>query len=448
MECAHEVSYFFGGVFLANAVPHFVSGVMGKPFQSPFAKPPGEGLSSSTVNVLWGFANFVVAYLLIVRVGSFDLHATDHVIAVGVGVLLIGVFVRALVRAVSRRQFNHSLLSGMAKNSMARSTFRSLKVFNFRVWAAGSLVSNIGSWMQRTAQDWVVLTVLTHNNATAVGIIVALQFAPQVLLLPATGFAADHFDKPKLIFATQTAMGLLALGLGLLVVTGFVRLWQVDIFAFLLGCAAAFDMPARQAFISELVGEADLGNALALNSTLFNAARMIGPAAAGLLIAAVGTGAVFLINAASFLAVLAALVSLRRDALHSSDRAGRRPGGLIEGFRYVWQRADLKTILLMLLVVGMFGLNFPIFISTMAVSAFHAGGRPVWVSDLDDGAGFRRWRAIHGAAGQSEYAGSARWRAAFRFGMRTRSADADICRLWPDARHCRLCRPDLYDLDQ
>jgi MFS family permease len=256
---------------------------------------------------------------------------------------------------------------------MAGSTFRSLKVFNFRVWAAGSLVSNIGSWMQRTAQDWLVLTALTHNNASAVGIVVALQFAPQVLLLPATGFAADHFDKRKLIFVTQTAMGLLALALGLLVVTGFVRLWQVDIFALLLGCAAAFDMPARQAFVSELVGEADLGNALALNSTSFNAARMIGPAAAGLLIAVVGTGAVFLINAASFLAVLAALVFLRRDALYSSHRAERRGIGLIEGFRYVWQRRDLKTIQLMLLVVGMFGLNFPIFISTMAVSAFHAG---------------------------------------------------------------------------
>jgi MFS family permease len=256
---------------------------------------------------------------------------------------------------------------------MAGSTFRSLKVFNFRVWAAGSLVSNIGSWMQRTAQDWLVLTALTHKSAAAVGIVVALQFAPQVLLLPATGFAADHFDKRKLIFITQTAMGLLALALGLLVVTGSVRLWQVDIFAFLLGCAAAFDMPARQAFVSELVGEADLSNAIALNSTLFNAARMIGPAAAGLLIAAVGTGAVFLINAASFLAVLAALSSLRRDALHSSHRAERRDNGLMEGFRYVWQRRDLKTILFMLLIVGMFGLNFPIFISTMAVSAFHAG---------------------------------------------------------------------------
>lgn len=253
-----------------------------------------------------------------------------------------------------------------------KGTFRSLNSFNYRLWAGAALVSNIGSWMQRTAQDWLVLTALTHKNAAAVGIVVALQFAPPVLLLPVTGFAADHFDKRKLIFATQTAMGVFALALGLLVVTGFARLWQVDIFAFLLGCAAAFDMPARQAFVSELVGEADLSNAIALNSTLFNAARMIGPAVAGLLIAAVGTGIVFLINAASFLAMLAALIRIRREALHSNDRAARR-GGLIEGFRYVWQRRDLKVILLMLLLVGMFGFNFPIFISTMAVSAFHAG---------------------------------------------------------------------------
>ncbi|QAY94553.1 MFS transporter [Methylovirgula ligni] len=256
---------------------------------------------------------------------------------------------------------------------MAKGTFRSLRFHNFRLWAGASLVSNVGSWMQRTAQDWLVLTVLTHNNATAVGVVVALQFAPQVLLLPLTGFAADHFDKRKLIFATQTAMGLLALGLGLLVYTGLARLWQVDVFALLLGCVAAFDMPVRQVFVGELVGEADLANAVALNSTLFNAARMLGPAVAGILIAAVGTGAVFLLNAASFVAVLAALALLRGEALHRHPRAEKRRGSLAEGVRYIWQRPDLKAALLMLLLVGMFGLNFPIFISTMSVAVFHSG---------------------------------------------------------------------------
>ena len=165
--------------------------------------------------------------------------------------------------------------------------------------------------MQRTAQDWLVLTQLTHGNATAVGVVMSLQFGPQLLLLPLTGFAADHLDRRKLVIATQATMGALALGLGILTVTGVVRLWHVYLFAFLLGCVAAFDSPARQSFVSELVGEANLSNAVALNSTSFNIARTIGPAVAGILIAAVGTGWVFLINAASLVAVLCALGFLR-----------------------------------------------------------------------------------------------------------------------------------------
>jgi MFS family permease len=252
-------------------------------------------------------------------------------------------------------------------------TFRSLRGFNYRTWAVGSLVSNVGTWMQRTAQDWIVLTQLTHENATAVGVVMALQFGPQVLLLPWTGFAADHLDRRKLLFATQAAMGALALGLGILTVSGLVRLWHVYVFAFLLGCVTAFDAPARQTFVSELVVEADLSNAVALNSTSFNAARMIGPAVAGLLVAAVGSGWVFLINAASFAAVLGSLLLLRTSELHPSTRAPRRPGSLAEGFRYVWRRPELRTVLFMLFLIGTFGLNFPIFISTMSVSVFHKG---------------------------------------------------------------------------
>ena len=165
-------------------------------------------------------------------------------------------------------------------------------------------------------------------------------------------------------------MGLLALGLGLLTVTGVVRLWHVYVFAFLLGCAAAFDSPARQTFVAELVEERDLPNAVALNSTSFNAARMIGPAIAGGLIAGVGSGWVFLINAVSFLAVLC---SLRIVPAKSGHRPVATRGSLVEGFRYVWRRPDLKVILLMLFLVGTFGFNFPIFISTMSVTVFHAG---------------------------------------------------------------------------
>ncbi|PFH12468.1 putative MFS family arabinose efflux permease [Collimonas sp. PA-H2] len=256
---------------------------------------------------------------------------------------------------------------------MLTATFRSLNNFNYRLWAGGALVSNVGTWMQRTAQDWIVLTQLTHNNATAVGIVMALQFGPQALLLPLTGYAADHFDRRKLLIVTQAAMGVLALGLGILTVAGVVQLWHVYLFALLLGCVTAFDAPARQTFVSELVEEHELSNAVALNSTSFNAARMIGPAIAGVLIAVIGAGWVFLLNAVSFAAVLASLSLLRLDELHLRARAAPVRGSLVAGFRYIWGRPDLKAILLMFFLIGTFGLNFPIFISTMSVSVFHAG---------------------------------------------------------------------------
>jgi MFS family permease len=253
-----------------------------------------------------------------------------------------------------------------------RRIFVSLANRNYRIWAGGALVSNIGSWMQRTAQDWIVLTELTHHNATAVGIVMGLQFAPQILLLPLTGSAADHFDRRKLLLCTQAAMGLFALGLGLLVVTRLVQLWHVYAFAFLLGCAAAFDTPARQTFVTQLVEPALLANAVGLNSTSFNAARMVGPAIAGIVIAAAGSGYVFPINAASFIAVLVALAMLRLNK-PVSDRHAASRSGLADGFRYVLGRSDLKLILSMLFLIGTFGLNFPIFISTMSVSVFHVG---------------------------------------------------------------------------
>ncbi len=256
---------------------------------------------------------------------------------------------------------------------MSSSTFRSLRGYNYRVWASGAAVSNVGTWMQRTAQDWIVLTQLTRHNATAVGIVMALQFGPQLLLLPLTGWAADHLDRRKLLMVTQATMGALALGLGLLTLTGLVQLWHVYVFALLLGCVAAFDAPARQTFVSELVTEIDLQNAVALNSTSFNAARMIGPAIAGTLIAAVGTGWVFVINAASYVAVIGAMKMLRVHELYLRQRAVRTRGSFLEGFRYVWRRPDLKAVLFMLFLIGTFGLNFPIFISTMSVTVFHAG---------------------------------------------------------------------------
>ncbi|MGC0391735.1 MULTISPECIES: MFS transporter [Bradyrhizobium] len=257
----------------------------------------------------------------------------------------------------------------------AAGTFRSLRNFNYRVWAAGALVSNTGTWMQRAAQDWLVLTELTRHNASAVGMVMAFQFGPQLLLMPWTGFAADYFNQRRLLITTQAMMGVLALALGLLTVTGLVQLWHVYAFAFLFGCAAAFDAPVRQTFVAELVGDGDLSNAIALNSTSFNAARMIGPAIAGIVISSIGTGWAFLINAASFTAVLGSLFMLRTSELRPNPRAHRAKGGMTEGFRYVWSRPDLRAITIMLFLIGTFGLNFPIFISTMAVTVFHTDAR-------------------------------------------------------------------------
>ncbi|HYP91263.1 MAG TPA: MFS transporter [Polyangiaceae bacterium] len=259
-----------------------------------------------------------------------------------------------------------------ALSAEATGTFRSLQGFNYRTWAAGALVSNVGTWMQRTAQDWLVLTYLTRHSATSVGVVMALQFGPQALLLPLTGLAADRLDRRKLLFATQAAMGALALGLGVLTLAGIVQLWHVYVFALLLGCVAAFDAPARQTFVSELVDDRQLSNAVALNSSSFNAARLLGPALAGLLIAGVGSGWVFIINALSFVAVLGSLCLLRVGELHARERA-RSQTSLLEGFRYVWARPDLKAALSMVFLICTFGLNFPIFIATMSVSVFHAG---------------------------------------------------------------------------
>jgi MFS family permease len=254
-----------------------------------------------------------------------------------------------------------------------RGMFRSLKHDNYRMWAIGALVSNIGTWMQRIAQDWLVLTHLTDHSASAVGIVMALQFGPQAVLFPLTGFVADYFSRKNVLLVTQTLMAILALGMGILTITGVVELWHVYLFALLLGCVTAFDAPARQTFVSDMVPEKDVSNAVALNSTSFNAARMVGPAIAGILIAAVGCGWVFLINAMTFVAVLLSLSRLKAHHFNQRDKAVRSRGSFVEGLRYVWSRPDLKTALLMLFLISTFGLNFPIFISTMTVSAFHMG---------------------------------------------------------------------------
>lgn len=246
--------------------------------------------------------------------------------------------------------------------------FRSLTVRNYRVWFVGALISNIGAWMQATTQNWVVLTELTDNDAIAVGLTMALQFGPQILLVPFSGAVADRFDRRRVLMVTQSLLMLLALGLGLMLVTGVAELWHLYGFALALGIVNAFDTPSRQSFVSDLVGTAQLSNAVALNSASFNSARLVGPAVAGVLIAAVGSGWVFLINAVSFLAVLASLMLIRlpRRAAEVSGRESQL-SQLVAGFRYVRRRHDLVVIFIMVFLLGAFGMNFPVMSSTMAV---------------------------------------------------------------------------------
>lgn len=251
--------------------------------------------------------------------------------------------------------------------------FRSLRIFNYRLWFAGALVSNTGAWMQRTAQDWIVLTELTDRDAAALGITMALQFGPLLIMVPFTGLMADRFDRRKLLMWTQSASAVLALGLGALVLSGTVQLWQVYVFALLLGVVTAIDTPVRQTFVGELVSDADISNAVALNSTSFQSARLVGPALAGVLIAVIGSGWVFVINGASFAGVLLSLILIRRDQLVAAPRLKKASGQIRDGLRYVRARPDIIIGLVMVFLVGTFGFNFPIFISTMSTVEFGKG---------------------------------------------------------------------------
>jgi MFS family permease len=227
--------------------------------------------------------------------------------------------------------------------------------------------------MQRVAQDWLVLTVLTANSGTAVGITTGLQFAPALLLSPAAGALADRMDRRKLLVATQTASGVLALGLGLLVTAGLAQLWHVYVFALLLGVVSAVDAPARQAFVSELVPNADLPNAVGLNSASFHAGRLIGPGIAGLLIHWFGTGPVFLINAVSFGAVVISLLRMRTSELRAVPRRERGGHPVRDGLAYVRRRSDIVLTLVIIGMVGTFGLNFQLTTALMARLVFDKG---------------------------------------------------------------------------
>jgi MFS family permease len=250
--------------------------------------------------------------------------------------------------------------------------FQSLKVRNYRLFASGQVVSLSGTWMQRVAQDWLVLD-LSHSSGTAVGITTGLQFAPVLLFGMYGGVIADRYKKRRVLVMTQIAMGLLALTLGLLDLTGAVQLWHVYALAFALGIASAIDSPVRQAFVTELVGPSLLPNAVGLNSATFNTARVLGPAVAGLLIAATGTSWVFLINAASFVAVIGCLLAMREQELFAGKRTIRRKGAIREGFVYVRQRPELVAITGLVGVVGTLGFNFQLTSALLTKNTFHHG---------------------------------------------------------------------------
>ena len=252
-----------------------------------------------------------------------------------------------------------------------RVTFAALTVPNYRVYISGQAISLVGTWMQMTAQSWLVLT-LTHSS-TALGAIVALQTLPVLLLGPYGGVIADRVDKRRLMVILQSAMGVQALVLGLLTVTGAVRLWEVGLLAALLGLNNAFENPARQSFMLEMVGADNLRNAVSLNSVLVNVARSVGPAAAGILIATTGEGVCFLVNAASFVAVVSSLVRLDRAALAPSPPAPRERGQLREGLRYVARTPELGVPLLMMAIAGMLAYEFQVSLPVMARRGLHAG---------------------------------------------------------------------------
>ncbi len=247
--------------------------------------------------------------------------------------------------------------------------FRSLRIRNYRLFAIGQLVSLTGTWMQRVAQDWLVLELT--NSGTALGVVTALQFGPSLVFGLWGGVLADRGNKRKLLFATQTGLALIALVLGVLDLAGVVTYWQVLALALALGIVSAIDAPVRQSFVVEMVGKDDLPNAVAINSTIFNAGRVIGPAVAGVMIIAVGTGWAFVANAGSSVAVLTAIALMRAAELHPSRPVERVKGQLRGGLRYVRQRADLLLTMVLIFVVGTFGLNFQLTTALLAKQVFH-----------------------------------------------------------------------------
>ncbi len=258
-----------------------------------------------------------------------------------------------------------------AVRAAAKQTFSSLRIRNYRLYFTAQLISVSGTWMQTVAQSWLVLRLT--GSGVDLGIVVGLQFLPMLLFGPVGGLVADRMNKRRLLYLTQAAGGLLALVLGVLVVSHEVQLWQVYLLAALLGLVNVFDNPARQTFIIEMVGRDDLPNAVSLNTVVMNASRVVGPAIGGVVITLVGLGVCFFINAASYIAVIIGLSMMRSSELHPTGTVARARGQIRDGFRYVWRTPSLRNTLLAVAVIGIFAYNFTVTLALLAKNTFHGG---------------------------------------------------------------------------
>lgn len=251
--------------------------------------------------------------------------------------------------------------------------FESLSVYNYRVWFFGALFSNIGIWMQRIGQDWVVLTELTDHDAIALSWMTALQFLPLLILMPITGMVSDRFDKRTVLIVTQSVQGALAVGLALLMFFGHAELWHMYVAAGGLGLVTAFSQPARQTIVGELVEDRALPNAVALNVTSLLGARLTGPALSGLTIAAVGAGWAFAMSAAAAGGMLVSLAALHKDQIRKQLGVPMRPSDFLRGFAYVGRRADLRALFAMIAILGLMLGNFTLVLTTLTAVTFSAG---------------------------------------------------------------------------
>jgi len=272
-----------------------------------------------------------------------------------------------------------------ALRAAAHQTFSSLRIRNYRLYFTAQLISVSGTWMQTVAQSWLVLRLT--GSGVDLGIVVGLQFLPMLLFGPVGGLVADRINKRRLLYLTQAGGGVLALVLGILVVTHEVQLWQVYVLAAMLGMVNVFDNPARQTFIMEMVGREDLPNAVSLNTVVMNASRVVGPAIGGVIITLVGLGVCFFVNAASYIAVIVGLSMMRSAELHPTGTVRRAKGQIRDGFRYVWRTPSLRNTLLAVAVIGIFAYNFTVTLALLAKDTFHGGAGTYSVLTACMGAG-------------------------------------------------------------